>query len=172
MSSTSQSSNLPNAGMTMSADARQRMLLTEKVVLRYYNDMGKKGGNCTWGAGFYAHKGVCSEKELLQKVDATSVDAEFSKRVAEMERRVIRLVRTKLTQAQFDALVSYTYNSSHRAQAPVFDCINAGNFQAAAMHMSRAVKVVIGSGNQKKTLTAPGLIRRRAEESAPFKAVK
>ncbi|TFW25788.1 hypothetical protein E4L96_04895 [Massilia arenosa] len=124
MSSTSQSSSSPNAGMSMSAEARQKMLLTEKVVLRYYNDMGKKGGNCTWGAGFYAHKGICSEEELRKKVDASSVDVEFAKRVTEAERQVKRKIRVQLNQAQFDALVSYTYNTKHRAQVLVYATIN------------------------------------------------
>lgn len=60
--------------MKMSAEARARMRFTEKVVLRYYNDMGKHRGNCTWGAGILAHKGVCSQEELLRKVTLADVD--------------------------------------------------------------------------------------------------
>jgi GH24 family phage-related lysozyme (muramidase) len=155
--------------MSMSAEARQKMLLTEKVVLRYYNDMGKKGGNCTWGAGFYAHKGVCSEEEMRKKVDASSVDVEFAKRLVEAERHVKRKIRVPLNQAQFDALVSYTYNTTHRAQVLVYAAVNQGDFPSAAGHISQAVKVVIGSGKSRKLVVAPGLFRRRAEESAPFR---
>lgn len=56
----------------------------------YYNDMGKNKGNCTWGVGILAHKGVCSEEELKLKVSVAMVDQEFEKRVAEAERAVRR----------------------------------------------------------------------------------
>lgn len=78
----------PNVGMRMSPEALAAMRITEKVVLKYYNDMGKNKGNCTWGIGFYAHKGVCTPEELQQKVTAPAVEIEYAKRVAEAERRV------------------------------------------------------------------------------------
>lgn len=60
----------PNASMKMSPEARARMRATEKAVYRYYNDMGKNKGHCTWGVGILAHKGVCTAEELKKKVDA------------------------------------------------------------------------------------------------------
>jgi hypothetical protein len=50
----------PNENMSMSPEAKARMRATEKAVYKYYNDMGKSKGHCTWGAGILAHKGVCS----------------------------------------------------------------------------------------------------------------
>jgi lysozyme len=38
----------PNASMKMSPEARARMRATEKAIYRYYNDMGKSKGNCSW----------------------------------------------------------------------------------------------------------------------------
>jgi len=70
----------PNASMKMSPEARVRMRATEKAVYRYYNDMGKNKGHCTWGAGILAHKGVCTAEELARKVDAKMVDQEFERR--------------------------------------------------------------------------------------------
>jgi hypothetical protein len=52
--------------MKMSADGRARMRFAEKVVLRYYKDMGKNRGNCTWGAGILAHQGVRTQEALLR----------------------------------------------------------------------------------------------------------
>jgi len=162
----------PNFNMKMSPEARARMRITEKLVLKYYNDMGKNKGNCTWGPGFLAHKGVCSEEELLRKVDASSIDVEYEKRIREAEQRVIRKVRVALNQAQFDALVSFTYNTSYHANQVIFDAANTGDFTAVASAISAAVNVNVGKGKDKKWVVAPGLIKRRAEESAPFRVKK
>lgn len=155
----------PNANMTMSPEARARMRATEKLMLKYYNDMGKDKGNCTWGIGFYAHKGICTEEELARKVDASSIDIEYGKRVAEAERRIKVKVRVKLGQEQFDGLVSFTYNTTNIANQPVYDALNRNDFARAAGIISDSVYVKVKG---KKKL-ASGLIRRRSEESSPFR---
>jgi len=137
-------------------------------MLRYYNDMGKNKGNCTWGIGFYVHKGVCSEEELKRKVSAPSIDIEYYKRIAEAERRVKTHVQVQLTQAQFDALASFTYNTKSITNRPVYEALNRGDFRRAADLISGAIHATVDG---KKKL-APGLIGRRAEESAPFRSVK
>lgn len=129
------STGLPNAALTMSPDARARMRGTEKLMLKYYNDMGKNKGNCTWGIGFYVHKGVCGEAELARKVDASSIDIEYGKRIAEAERRVKIKVHVKLTQAQFDGLVSFTYNTTNIANQPVYDAVNKSDFARRRHHL-------------------------------------
>jgi lysozyme len=55
--SPSTTSDEPNATMTMSSEARTNMRFTEKAIYRYYNDIGKAKGNCTWGAEFLPVKG-------------------------------------------------------------------------------------------------------------------
>lgn len=157
----------PNAGMRMSAPALEAMRHTEKVVLKYYNDMGRNKGNCTWGIGFYAHKGVCTPEELERKVTAPSIEIEYAKRVAEAERRVKVKVRVKLNQAQFDGLVSFTYNTANVTNERVYQALNDNNFQAAAERISEAIKVRVKG----QFRLAPGLVKRRAEESAPFRTV-
>lgn len=158
----------PNASMKMSPEARARMRATEKAVYRYYNDMGKNKGNCTWGAGILAHKGVCTEDELKQKVSATMVDQEFERRVAEAERIVRRNTKKALNQAQFDALVSLTYNAGGRGARDTFEYVNNGDFKGAAKNISSMIKVGIVEKGKKKYVVAPGLIKRREEEAAPF----
>lgn len=164
----SNSATSPNDGMTMSPDARWKMRATEKLMLKYYNDMGRDKGNCTWGIGFYAHKGVCSEEELKRKVSASSIDIEYAKRVAEVERRVRRKVQVQLTQAQFDGLVSFTYNTKNLANKIVYDALNEGNFLRAADIISGSIHAEVGG----KEKLAPGLIRRREEEGAPFRFIE
>lgn len=165
----SATSDTPNATMRMSSAAKANMRFTEKSIYRYYNDMGKTKGNCTWGAGMLAHKGICSEDELKQKVSANLVDLEFERRVAEAERLVRRKTSVALNQAQFDALCSLTYNAGIKATRGTYDLVNQGDFAGAAANMSRMIKVEIHDGGKKKYVIAPGLIKRRAEESAPFR---
>ena len=154
-----------NARMRMSLEAKARMRSTERAVYKYYNDMGKNKGHCTWGAGILAHKGVCSEEELNRKVSASSVDIEFERRVSEAERAVQRNVVAELNQMQFDALVSFTYNAGMRGARDTFAYLNRGDFAGAASNMSTIIKVKVGN----KKVVAPGLIRRRMEESEPFR---
>jgi len=158
----------PNAGMRMSPKALAAMRNTEKVVLKYYNDMGKSKGNCTWGIGFYVHKGVCTPEELKQKVAAPAVEIEYVKRVAEAERRVKVKVEVKLNQAQFDAIVSFTYNTANVTNDRVYKALNDNNFEGAAQKISEANKVRVDG----KLKLAPGLIKRRVEESGPFRATE
>lgn len=162
----SQSGTSPNLGLRMSPHALNAMRNTEKVVLKYYNDMGRNKGNCTWGIGFYAHKGVCTPEELQRKVTAPSVEMEYVKRVTEAERRVKVKVKVPLTQAQFDGLVSFTYNTTNVTNDRVYQALNDDDFAGAARKMSEANKVKV-NGTWR---LAPGLIKRREEESAPFRS--
>lgn len=159
----------PNASMKMSPDARGRLRAAERAVYRYYNDMGKNKGHCTWGAGILAHKGVCSEEELRRKVNVDMVNLEFERRVAETERDVRRNTSVPLNQAQFDALCSVTYNRGARGTRDTFELVNKNDFPGAAENISRMIKVEIKQGGKKKYVVAPGLIKRREEESAPFR---
>jgi GH24 family phage-related lysozyme (muramidase) len=158
----------PNAGMRISFGALATMRNTEKVMMRYYNDMGKGKGNCTWGIGFYVHKGVCTPEELAKKVAAPSVEIEYAKRVAEAERRVKVKVKVELNQVQFDAIVSFTYNTANVTNDRVYKALNDNNFEAAAQRISEANKVRVDG----QLRLAPGLIKRRVEESAPFRATQ
>jgi GH24 family phage-related lysozyme (muramidase) len=145
------------------------MRATEKAVYRYYNDMGKNKGHCTWGAGILAHKGVCTAEELKLKVGAKMVDQEFERRVADAERIVRRNTTRAVNQDQFDALVSLTYNSGPRGARDTFEFVNKGDFPGAAKNISSMIKVRVIEKGKKKYVVAPGLIRRREEESAPFR---
>lgn len=158
-----------NAGMKMSLGARSRMLGHEKVVLRYYNDMGKNKGNCTWGAGILAHRGICTQEELERKVTLKDVDLEFSRRVAEAERYVVRAVTVPLNQDQFDALVSMTYNAGVKNMKGTYVYVNRGDFDGAAKNINLMIRVTITDKGKRRDVVAPGLIKRRAEESAPFR---
>ncbi|MFP3711328.1 lysozyme, partial [Paraburkholderia sp. SIMBA_009] len=81
----------------------------ESAVMAYYND---QANNCTYGVGTLAHTGPCTPEELRRPVTTTQVNAQLAARVRRAEAAVRRHVSTRqLTQAQFDELVSYTYNA-------------------------------------------------------------
>lgn len=121
MPAASPKSNVPIAGandhMYMSPEARVRMRKREVDMYKYYDDGGPGRGHCTWGAGILAHRGPCTKDELARPVSKIEADAEYARRVAKAEREVRSSVRKQaLTQEQFDALVSLTYNAGARGR--------------------------------------------------------
>jgi lysozyme len=158
----------PTADMRMSPEAKGRMRTTERTVFNYYNDMGKDKGHCTWGPGILAHRGVCTPEELTRKVSAAQVNAEFDRRVGEAEATVHRNIHVGLNQAQFDALVSFTYNSGPDGSAQTYALINKSDFKGAGANMKKFIKVRVQTKTGTKKVVARGLITRRAQESAPF----
>lgn len=158
----------PTAKMKMSPEGRARLRATEKAIYRYYNDMGKNKGHCTWGVGILAHKGVCTKEELGRKVSVEMVDQEFERQIAKAEGIVNRNITVPLNQAQFDALCSLAYNSGAKGSFTTFTFVNNGDFAGAAANMALMIKVQVVDKGKKKYVIAPGLIKRRAEEAAPF----
>lgn len=158
-----------NDSLSMSPAARTRLRRREQDVFRYYDDMGPGKGNCTWGAGILAHRGPCSKEELGRPVSAAQAEAEFSHRVAVAERGVRRNVRNQqLTQDQFDALVSMTYNAGVGGASHTFDLVDRGELTKAAANIGRMTSTTVNG----KRVLARGLIARRAEESAPFRTAQ
>lgn len=156
--------------MYMSTAARLNMRSTEKKVLKYYDDGGKKGrGNCTWGIGILAHRGPCTKAELGRVVTDAEIEREFQSRLRVAERGVERNVKAQLSQAQFDALVSFAYNAGVDGSSRVFERLNAGDFDGAANAIAAK-----NFGHERRKgkfvkVVYPGLVTRRAEEAAPFR---
>lgn len=158
----------PNATMKMSPEGRARMRATEKAIYRYYNDMGKNKGHCTWGVGILAHRGVCTKEELGKKVSVEMVDQQFEREVADAEGIVQRNITVSLNQAQFDSLCSLAFNAGAKGSSSTFNFVNKSDFAGAAANMALMIKVQVIEKGKKKYVIAPGLIKRRAEEAAPF----
>ncbi len=85
--------------------------------------------------------------------------------VGTYEAAVRRHVSVALAQAQFDALVSFTYNvgATHFSTSTLLDRLNAGQVAAAAAEFDRWV---LAKGQRLE-----GLVRRRAAERALFESV-
>ncbi|GAB2852308.1 glycoside hydrolase family protein [Pseudoduganella ginsengisoli] len=151
-----------------SSTARTRLRLREREVYKYYDDMGPGRGNCTWGAGILAHRGPSTQEELNTPVTPAAVDAEFASRVTEAEQTVRNAITHQpLTQDQYDALVSYTYNLGQRGASKALELIDDGDFDGAVAEMKSMIRVKVKTGV--KPVIAHGLVTRRAEESAPFR---
>jgi GH24 family phage-related lysozyme (muramidase) len=151
--------------MHMSSVGKLRLMNREKKVRRYYDDMGRGKGNCTVGIGHLIHRNPCTAKELATKVTEKDVTRYFDMDVKVAENAVNRNVKVSLTQEQFDALVSYTFNRGAGGAHKAFELINAGEFEKAAAEISSHVTVSV----KKKVTRAGGLVTRRVEESAPFR---
>jgi lysozyme len=75
---------------------------------------------------------------------------------------VASLVKVPLTQGQFDALTSFTYNEGHKrlAESTLLILLNKGNYGAAADQFAQ--------WNLCDGKVLPGLVKRRAAEKALF----
>lgn len=159
---------MANEGMGMSANGRSELRRREKAVFHYYNDAAN---NCTYGIGALAHYGPCTEEELNRPVTPNDVDTQLVARVSEAERAVRRgVAHTTLTQEQFDALVSFTFNTGARGAAATLSAANRGAMAEVATHMSRNVYVHPRDANGQKlpAVRLQGLVTRRRDEAAPF----
>lgn len=111
-------------------------------------DIATIGWGCT--------KGV----KMGMRWTAEQAEQAFRLEIAEHEAIVNKLVTVDLTQGQFDALVSFSYNCGRLAKSSLLKKLNAGDPMGAAGEFS---KFTYASGVQLK-----GLVRRRAAEKALF----
>lgn len=163
-----------NDDLRLSSQGINDLRRREGVVMRYYNDNHKPtDGNCTYGAGTLARLGPCTPEELKRMVDKQSVMASLLQHIAFAEREVKLFVpHHRLTQAQFDAAVSFAYNARRQDVRVVFMLADRGDLNAAANAMMRVVYVHAHDSHGRPVGSArfsPGLRNRRMEESAPFR---
>lgn len=155
--------------MYMSTEARLNMRYTEKKTMKYYDDGGPGRGNCTWGIGTKAHTGPCSTRELARAVTEADIEAEFLSRLRVAEKGVERHVKVALTQEQFDALVSLTYNAGVNGSNHIYERLNAGDFDGAANSIANMTYGHEKRKGKRVKVFFHGLVPRRAAESAPFR---
>lgn len=96
--------------------------------------------------------------------EITEIQAEYllQNDVAEVEDKINNLVSVPLTQNQFDALISFTYNvgPGNFERSTLLRCLNKGLYNLAADQFKRWV---YGGG-----VILPGLVSRREEEKELF----
>lgn len=120
-------------------------------------------GVLTIGWGHTNHHGrPFDEDDIWTKEEC---DAALMDDLARFESAVSRLVTVNLTQYQFDALVSFTYNVgiANLTRSTLLKKLNAGDTKGAAQEFHR--------WNRAKGKVFPGLVRRRASEALLFQNI-
>lgn len=129
----------------------------ESCGLRAYPDPGTGGDPWTigWGTTRYANGKPVMPGDTVTQAEA---DALLNNDLVRFERQVTRAIGNAPTsQNQFDALVSFDYNTGELLGSTLLRLHNAGDYAGAAREFGRWVH------SDGKVL--PGLIRRRAEEA-------
>jgi len=161
---------MANETMRMSAVGMAALRQREGAVLRYYNDAAS---HCTYGVGTLAHHGPCTPDELRRPVSIVDVNTQLASRVRSAEDAVRQRVRNhQLTQAQFDALVSFTFNTGAAGARATLDAANRGAAREVATQLNSNVYVHPrdANGNRLAPIRLQGLVNRRQEEAMPFQS--
>ena len=110
-----------------------------------------------WTIG-YGHVIRAGERETLRVVDERTAREILAADVVVAEGAIAKFIRSPLTQHQFDALVSFTFNLGAAAlqRSTLRRVINRGEHEAVPRELMRWV----WAGGRK----LPGLARRRAAE--------
>jgi len=161
---------MANETMRMSTVGMAALRQREGAVLQYYNDAAN---HCTYGVGTLAHHGPCTPEELRRPVSITDVNIQLATRVRRAEEAVRQRVRNhQLTQEQFDALVSFTFNTGATGARATLDAANRGAHHEVATHMNNNIYVHPRDANGRRLapVRLQGLANRRREEAEPFQA--
>ena len=115
-----------------------------------------------WTIGVGSTQPPVKPGEVLTKKEAMD---RFDHDLVKYENAVDRLVKVPLTQNQFDALVSFTFNVGEGALAKstLLKKLNAGDYDAVPAELMKWTK---GGGKE-----LPGLVRRRRAEAAMWRGV-
>jgi lysozyme len=99
------------------------------------------------------------------RISAQEAEAILRRDLAGFEAAVVGMVKTKLTQAQFDVLVSFAYNCGVGAlkQSTFLKRVNAGAFDAVPAELMKWTRA--------KGKELPGLVRRRRAEAALWRGL-
>jgi lysozyme len=118
-----------------------------------------------WTIG-YGHTTGAGSPSVQKGMTITEAEADaiFARDIGAFERGVLRLVKVPLAQGQFDALVSFEFNTGKLKKSTLLRKLNAGAYDAVPAELMRWTKA-----KDKKTgklVDLPGLVRRRREEAA------
>lgn len=160
----------------LSAAGRAALIRHEGIRRNYYND---PVGNCTFGAGTMIQPPRrCTAEELRTRVTDERINESLQNGIDQATRAVRAAVTNqRLTQQQFDALVSFTYNLGAGGARSVLQQVNNGDLVGARESMLRYTRATQrnADGTPQRdangniiTRELPGLVRRRRDEAAPF----
>lgn len=159
---------MANETMRMSGAGMTALRQREGAVFRYYNDAAN---HCTYGIGMLVHHGPCTIEEMRRPVTIADVNTQLASRVSSAEHAVRQRVRNyQLTQEQFDALVSFTFNVGATGARAALDAANRGASREVTTHINSNVYVHPRDANGRRlaAIRLQGLVDRRREETLPF----
>lgn len=133
----------------------------EGCSLTAYPDPGTGGEPWTIGYG-WTHPVDGKPIKRGMTIDQVTADRLLKTGLVGYENDVLKIVRVKLTQGQFDALVSFAYNVGSRAlsTSTLLKRLNAGDIKGAADEFLR--------WNKAGGKVMPGLTNRRKAERDVF----
>jgi lysozyme len=115
-----------------------------------------------WTCGWGCTEGVTATTHWTYDEAKDHFDVEMAKH----ESAVNASVKVPITQPQFDALVSFSYNCGTGALVKLIGPLNAGDMRATASKFSEYCKYT--DPDTRKKLVSRGLVRRRSEETCIF----
>lgn len=117
-----------------------------------------------WTIG-YGHTTAAGHPTVKPGMKITRQEADdiLRRDVSRFEERVNRLVKVPLTQSQFDALVSFDFNTGKLHSSTLLKRLNAGKYDEVPAQMMRWTK---GGGKELK-----GLVNRRRDEAALWRSI-
>lgn len=149
----------------MKPDNIRRVSEKGVALIKHFEGLRLNAYQCSagvWTIG-YGHTTHVRPGDVVSEEQA---DFMLRQDITESERCVNRYVTAMLTQFQFDALVSFTFNlgGGNLHNSTLLKKINAGDFAGAVQQFSRWVY----AGGVK----SPGLVRRREAEKRLFECKK
>lgn len=154
--------------MKTSPKGRKLIERYEGLILGAYDDLrgdrivqpGERvAGTLTIGYGHTTAAG--SPKVFIgQRITREQADQILASDLVKVERDVERLVKVPLTQNQFDALVSFHFNTGALGKSSALKLLNQKKYKEAADALTLY--------NKSKGATLQGLVRRRNEERKLF----
>lgn len=153
--------------MKTSAKGRKFIEGFEGLILQAYDDANDHivaeshtaSGTLTIG---YGHTDAAGPPRVYvgQRITQNEADTFLANDLASVESEVNHLVKVHLNQDQFDALVSFQFNTGHLGQSSILTLLNSGKYSEAADHLL--------AYNHANGQVMVGLTRRREAERAMF----
>lgn len=118
-----------------------------------------------WTIGYGHTEGFRAGRFCAQsRIDALEAETLLRSDLRSREETVEHLVSATLNQNEFDALVSFEFNTGGLARSTALRRLNRGHRVSAAEALTWWNKATVGG----KTVIVPGLTRRRAAEAVLF----
>lgn len=157
--------------MKTSSNGRALIERYEGLILQSYDDAndhivpagGSSRGTLTIG---YGHTSAAGAPKVVpgMKITKEQADTILASDLQKVEADVTRLVKVPLNQNQFDALVSFHFNTGSLGKSTTLRKLNAGDIQGAADGLMMYTRGRVNG----QLIPMKGLVTRRNEEKALF----